>query len=121
MKKKVLFLIPNLKHGGAEKVLVNLVNNLDPNKYDITLQILFDVGVHKKNLKPHITYKTFFKKEFRGNSYLFKCFSPEFWWNRINREYYDVAISYLEGPTTRILSGCRNAKTKLIAWIHIEF
>ena len=37
MKKlKVLFFIPNLMHGGAEKVLVNLVNNLDKNKYDIT-------------------------------------------------------------------------------------
>ena len=30
--KKVLFFIPNLMHGGAEKVLVNLVNNLDKNK-----------------------------------------------------------------------------------------
>ena len=27
--KKVLFFIPNLMHGGAEKVLVNLLNNLD--------------------------------------------------------------------------------------------
>ena len=29
MKKlKILFFIPTLMHGGAEKVLVNLVNNL---------------------------------------------------------------------------------------------
>mgnify|MGYP001028934345 FL=1 len=32
--KKILFFIPNLMHGGAEKVLVNLVNNLDKNKYN---------------------------------------------------------------------------------------
>ena len=38
MKKKLLFLIPNLKHGGAEKVLVNLVNNLNSEKYEITEQ-----------------------------------------------------------------------------------
>lgn len=120
MRKKVLFLIPNLKHGGAEKVLVNLVNNLDQNKYDITVQTLFDVGVHKKNLKPHITYKTFFSKEFRGNSYLFKCFSPEFWWKLIVKEDYDIVVSYLEGPTARILSGCRNLDTKRITWLHIE-
>ena len=35
MKKKILFLIPNLAHGGAERVLVNLANNLDKAKYHI--------------------------------------------------------------------------------------
>ena len=49
--KKILFFIPNLMHGGAEKVLVNLVNNLHIEKYDITLQTLFDIGVNKKYLK----------------------------------------------------------------------
>lgn len=45
--KKVLFFIPNLMHGGAEKVLVNLVNNLDRNKYDIIVQTIFDEGLIK--------------------------------------------------------------------------
>lgn len=120
MKKKIIFLIPNLKHGGAEKVLVNLVNNLDCDKYEITLQTLFDVGVHKKALSPHVKYRSFFSREFRGNSYLFKCFSPRFWWKKIVKEHYDIVVSYLEGPTTRILSGCPDADTKLISWLHIE-
>lgn len=57
--KKILFFIPNLMHGGAEKVLVNLVNNLHIEKYDITLQTLFDIGVNKKYLKKNIRYKYF--------------------------------------------------------------
>lgn len=120
MKKKILFLIPNLKHGGAEKVLVNLVNNLDPDRYDITLQTLFDVGVHRESLKPHIRYVPGFKMEFRGNSLLFKQLSPEFWWKLLIKEHYDVAVSYLEGPTSRILSGCTEPGTKKVAWLHIE-
>ena len=32
MKTKILFLIHDLAHGGAEKVLVNLVNNMDKTK-----------------------------------------------------------------------------------------
>lgn len=120
MKKSIIFLIPNLKHGGAEKVLVNLVNNLNKDKYDITVQTLFDVGVHKKNLAKHIKYKSFLPFEFRGNSYLFKLFSPRFWWKRIVSGHYDYAISYLEGPTSRILSGCTDNDTKKIAWLHIE-
>ena len=120
MKKKILFLIPNLKHGGAEKVLVNLVNNLNKEKYDITVQTLFDIGVHKKSLLSHIKYRSFLPFEFRGNSFLFKLFKPQFWWNLIVKENYDYAISYLEGPTSRILSGCTDKNTKKIAWLHIE-
>lgn len=120
MKKKIIFLIPNLKHGGAERVLVNLVNHLDPEKYEITVQTLFDVGVNKQYLLPHIRYRAFMKHEFRGNSHLFKCFSPSFWWKRIIKDHYDIAVSYLEGPTARILAGCSDPGTKRISWIHIE-
>ena len=120
MKKKILFLIPNLKHGGAEKVLVNLANALSPEKYDVTVQTLFDEGLHKLRLAFHIRYKTFFPRGFRGNSYLFKLFPPAFWWKLIVREHYDIAVSYLEGPTSRILAGCTDPSTKRIAWLHIE-
>ena len=120
MKKKVLFLIPNLKHGGAEKVLVNLVNNLDPEKYDITVQTLFDVGVHRDRLKSHVRYLPGLKKQFRGNTTLAKCFPAKLLWKHLVKEHYDIAVSYLEGPCTRILSGCGDPATKRIAWLHIE-
>ena len=44
--KKVLFLIHDLGQGGAEKVLVNLVNNLDSSLFDITVMSLFAGGVN---------------------------------------------------------------------------
>ena len=120
MKKKILFLIPNLKHGGAEKVLVNLVNNLDPEKYDITVQTLFDVGVHRDQLKPHIKYLPGWKYQFRGNTHGLKLFSPKFLYSHIIHEEYDVAISYLEGSTARIVAGCTSERTKKLCWIHTE-
>ena len=49
-----------------------------------------------------------------------KCFSAALLWKLLIKEHYDVVISYLEGPTSRILSGCRNPDTKKVAWIHIE-
>jgi glycosyltransferase involved in cell wall biosynthesis len=113
-------LIPNLKHGGAEKVLVNLVNNLNPEKYDITVQTLFDVGVHRDSLKSHVRYIPGLRKSFRGNTTLQKCFPVAFLWKQLVKEHYDIAVSYLEGPTSRILSGCTDADTKKIAWLHIE-
>lgn len=114
---RILFFIPNLMHGGAEKVLVNLVNNLDRSKYDITLQTIFDEGVNKKYLKNHIKYRYVFKKIFRGSTTLFKLFSPEFLYKKLIKDEYDVVVSYLEGATARIISGCPY-NSKKISWIH---
>ena len=50
----VLFLIPTLGGGGAERVLVNLVNNMDKSKYKITVQTLFDIGINREYLHQDI-------------------------------------------------------------------
>lgn len=118
--KKVLFVIPTLVGGGAERVLVNLLNNLDKRKYDITLFTLFDTGVNKKYLNEDITYKYYFKKLFRGNIHFLKLFSPEKLYRMMIKDEYDIIISYLEGPTTRIVGGCSNKGTKLLNWVHTE-
>lgn len=117
---KILFFIPNLSVGGAEKVLVNLVNNIDRNKFDITVQTLFAGGVNEQFLNNDIKYKYCFKKTFRGNSQILKLFSPERLYKKFIREHYDIIVSYLEGPTARIVSGCADEKTKLVSWIHVE-
>ncbi len=116
--KKVLFLIRDLGHGGAEKVLVNLVNHMDRDKFDITVMTLFDEGVNKQSLAPHIKYKTCFKKSFPANSHFLKLFSPAFLHRRFIKDAYDIEIAYLEGPSARVISGCQNKDTKLISWIH---
>jgi len=120
MAKRILFLIPDLMHGGAEKVLVNLVNNLDRSKYDITLFSLFDCGVNKDYLDAGINYRYKFKIKLRGNSHFFKLFSPKFLYQWIITDEYDIAIAYLEGVAARIISGCPTPTTKKVAWLHTE-
>ena len=39
MKKKILFIIPSLDGGGAERVLLNLLHLIDYNRYEIDLFI----------------------------------------------------------------------------------
>ena len=111
-------MIHDLGHGGAEKVLVNLVNNMDPKQFDITVMALFGGGVNEQFLKPYICYKTVFKKPFPGNSHVMKLFSPERLHHFFIKEHYDIEVAYLEGPDSRIISGCSNKDTKLISWIH---
>lgn len=118
--QKILFLIHDLGRGGAEKVLVNLVNNMDADKFDITVMALFGGGVNEQFLKPHIRYCTVFPRAFRGNSHLMKLLSPGALHRLFIRETYDIEVSYLEGPSARIVSGCPNPDTKLVSWIHVE-
>jgi glycosyltransferase involved in cell wall biosynthesis len=118
--KKLLFFIPSLGQGGAEKVLVNLVNNMDSSKFDITVQTLFAGGVNEQFLKSNIKYKSCYKRTFRGNSKYFCLYSPKTLYNRFIKEHYDIIVSYLEGPTARIVSGCTDKNTKLVSWIHCK-
>lgn len=118
--ENILFMIPTLGGGGAERVLVTLLNSLDSSKYNITLLCLFDGGTNKEYLNENITYEYFWNRSFRGNIHLLKLFTPEYLYTKIVKEKYDIAISYLEGPTTRIVSGCPYPETKLINWVHIE-
>lgn len=120
MRKKILFMIHDLGQGGAEKVLVNLVNNMNQEKFDITVMSLFGGGVNEQFLKKEIRYQTIFSKTFPGNSHLMKLYTPEQLHAFLVKEKYDIEISYLEGPSARIISGCPHKDTKLISWIHVE-
>lgn len=122
MKKiKILFLIHDLSHGGAERVLVNLVNNIDKEKYDVTLLSLFRGGINEKYLSKNIKYKTIFNRTFPGNSRLMMILSPSMLHRLYIKDHYDIEVSYLEGPCTRIISGCESKNTKLVAWVHSDF
>lgn len=118
--KRILFLIHDLGPGGAEKVLVNLVNNMDAQQFDITVMALFGGGVNERFLKPHIRYIPCFRRVVRGNTHLMKLLSPRALHNWLIKERYDIEVSYLEGPSARIISGCPHADTKLVSWIHVE-
>lgn len=121
MKKvRILFFIHDLSFGGAEKVLVNLVNNMDLEKFDITVQTIFDVGVNKEKLSKNIKYIPGFSFMFRGNSHVFKLFSLKKLYKFFIKEEYDVIISYLEGTPARIISGCNDENCKLLCWLHIQ-
>ena len=118
MKKSVLFLIPTLGGGGAEKVLVNLANHLSQEKYEVTVQTLFKGGVHERNLKSHVTLIEGKFNPFRGNVQFFKLFSPTFLYRRIVKKRYDIVVAFLEGVACRIIAGCPFENSKKLAWIH---
>ena len=124
-KKKVLFIIWSFSYGGgAEKILANIVNNLDYEKYDIdVLEYLHadkmePVNGNIKILPPivDITRQDMFSKIYNKlmNSALIKLF-PGLIRKMHLRKIYDVEISFNYLIPTFLLS--KNSQ-KRIAWIH---
>lgn len=53
-KIKILFIIPNLAGGGSERMVTNLCNNLNRNKFDIYLCLLKAEGEYITNIKDDV-------------------------------------------------------------------
>ena len=69
MKKNIVFVIPSLTAGGAEKSLVNLLNTIDYSNYNVDLVLLHKKGIFLSMLPKEVTvldlnsnYKTFCKE-----------------------------------------------------------
>lgn len=53
-RKKILFVIPSLAGGGAERVFVHLMNNLNRQRFDVVLAVLKRGGPYFNDLKKDI-------------------------------------------------------------------
>ncbi len=125
MSKRILFFINTLQGGGAERVLIDTVNNMDHSKFQITVQTLLDGGKFQHQLHPSIRYKGIIKTK---NPFLRKVFSyilsfvmpPRIVYNLFMKDDYDYEVAYLEGVPTRILSGSSNKNARKYAWVHTD-
>lgn len=61
--KKILFGITSLTLGGAERVLVDIANNLC-NKYDITIFTIYSGGELEKQLSNKVKLKALYNKQY---------------------------------------------------------
>lgn len=142
--KKLLFVVHTLQVGGAERVLLNLLKNLDKKKYDITVLAIVNDGVYIENLKEitGIKYKylfnAFFKKTRENkNAKLYKLskmimniiwkiyillikYFPSKMYKKAIKEKYDVEIAFLEGKISKFVANSTNIDSKKIAWIHTD-
>ena len=132
MKKRLLFFTNSLYGGGAEKVLQTLLCNLDLNKYDITLYSVNE-GVLNDSYPKGINYKYIFKQNSTSllsrlwakisNKFkliIYYKFSPRTFYRFFVKGKYDTEIAFIEGYSTRIISGSTNRYSKKLAWIHTD-
>lgn len=117
--KKILFGITSLNIGGAERVLIDLVNELSKKDYDITIFTIYGNGILEKQLSKKIKLLSMCNKRYEELSKLEKIKNSLkiLFFYKI-KSNYDIVISFLEGPITRLFSRIKN--TKKMAWVHVD-
>lgn len=147
MKKKILFVTENMNMNGANKSLINLLHNIDLNKYSVDLLVFSHEGVllnevpRNVNVIPQndclkyyeigllealakapwkIKILRFLSASVRRISLTAsKQIRSKIWRLYRKREiFYDVAIGYCEGITHEFVLEKVNASVK-VGWIHI--
>ena len=122
--KKIIFGITGLTLGGAERVLVDIANNLC-DKYDITIFTIYAKGELEKQLDSRVKLKSLYNVSYLELPTIKrKLLAPlkilvlkRYIYKKYIKKDYDVEISFLEGPITRLFS-VKNKSTKKISWIH---
>lgn len=124
--QKMLFIYGPLNAGGAERVLLDFLSNLDRKKYDISLCLMIDGGTLAHEIPKDIKtfalwtdYNLNYKLAYRtsiwfGNDYLFKRVL-----HKKIKDEYDVIISFLEGMPLKLHS-LLLYNSKNITWVHAD-
>lgn len=128
--KKILIMNNNLSGGGAERILQTLLDHLDYRKYDITLYSVVRDNIETYN--SNIKYRYIFNREnhHRLNHLMVKIEnkikliiynkSVPLFYKMFVKGKYDIEIAFIEGDSTKIISGSNNKKSKKYAWVHVD-
>lgn len=112
----------SLGAGGAERVLVNLVNQMDRTKFTPAILTLFEDGVNAAGLADDVKLISPGLRRFRGMKTVLKRLPKKALFQRyvapFLTEKYDLIVAYMTGVPTFVVAG---ADVPKIAWIHGEF
>lgn len=118
MKKKVFFIISSFsKGGGAESLLTTIVNNLNPDKYEIGIMEIVHANIKKEPINKNIKVYPYYVEESNPERKK-KMYYIYHEWGKVIAEYipkdYDLYVSFnCLKPSFLLPPGKKN-----IAWIH---
>ena len=129
--KKLLIFVDALYEGGVSKVLLDLLENINRDKYDITVMTLYNQGIYIDNVKKYAKYKYCFDIPDADDNSLKAKLYRKYWGGMLRlpesfmyrwfvKEKYDIEIAFMHGWSTKFISGSNNKNSKKIAWVHVD-
>lgn len=133
-KIKILFRHRSMEMGGVEKVMLSLLNNLDRNKFEMTVLLSLNQGELRNEFPKHVrkVYLTDGKEDFSKNPVLQKVQlfkrknklekfrkNPEIIDREILKDAYDIEIGMTYNDFESVLNSS-NKNSKKLGWFHSE-
>lgn len=126
-KRRILFIYGPLGGGGAERVLIDILRNIDYTLYDVDLAVICRGGVLMDEVPQQVNvielwqgYTLGYKLALRASNWLHCNYflSKKMNSSKLRRDY-DVEISFLEGMPLK-LGALRTTATKKVTWVHAD-
>lgn len=126
-RKRILFIDGPLGGGGAERVLLDILRNIDYSKYDVDLAVICRGGI----LMDEVPKQVNIIELWNGYSWSYKLAIRMSKWFHNNwllarkmngtklRRDYDIEISFLEGMPLK-LGALRTTSAKKTTWVHAD-
>ncbi len=130
---KILFVIGSLSAGGAERIFVDIINNIDLRKNKVKILLIDKCGVYFEKIPKEIELdyvfnhceKPFYLRKWYGllsviGKFFFRKISASFFYKNKIKEKYDIEIAFLEGDATKFVSASLQGSSVKYAWIHTD-
>lgn len=111
--------------GGAERVLVTLLNALDPKLYDITLLLIYKDGPFLSSIPAHVKIKWLFDSHSRFLTRLITHFytvrnfiREKLARHALGKTGFDITVSFMEGGAAKLHSQLSDYSPKNFSWVH---
>lgn len=133
-KVKILFRHRSMEMGGVEKVLLSILSNLNPEKFEMTVCLNLNQGELRDEFPKHVrkVYISEGKEDFSKNpliqkAQLFKRSqqlkkyqkNPELVDQKILKDTYDIEVGMTYNDFEMVLNSS-NKKSKKVGWFHSE-
>lgn len=132
-KKSILFIIPSLNDGGAEKVLIDILKRMDYERYNIDLLLDYRTGNLVEDVPENVNmlfiHKTFTLYD-RIRQKVARMLKLNVFYHdrsliprmkrKIGDRRYDTIVSFLEGPALYFHSQMMEYGKKHVTWVHCD-
>jgi glycosyltransferase involved in cell wall biosynthesis len=124
--KNILIIQESFVGGGAEKVLIDLLQHFDYSRYRVTLLIEKAFGVHLQEIPQQIEQIHVFTKFglFYRLVYHFKPIRDAYLRNKLTKllgdRSFDTIVSFMEGPAIYLHQFLVDRAKRNVSWVHIN-
>jgi len=125
-QQKLLFIMPSMVAGGAERVLINLLNLIDMDKYSVDLVVIEKKGKLWDAVPDHVNKKLLFPNALisKAGAFLLRTYRNDIifrFFSRSIKGEYIAAFSFLDSVYSEFLFYNRAKIDRRIAVIHSSY